>query len=1060
MKKITALFVLISMIVCLITGNTETTVQASDYQEPAKGQKELLKNGDFEQIASNGGVTSWTVTANKWNEETGGSVVNDKVHSGKSAIKFTNAGARTDTMMTQKVKLIPGAKYQGSIWVNVASQGSGKIMFSGVIYGEDYNQISTIGNTFQDAKKNKWVQFIYKFEAPAQIISEADFRFRLYGGDGIVYFDDVSLYAVEVPKTPVVEATKKPDPILIVPEPVFKQPAAGQKELLTNKGFEDLNENGAGLKSWTPNGSKWGEETGVSVVNEPVYSGKSAIKITNDLLATDSHLTQKVRLVPGATYQASVWVNVESIGKAKLIYSLAYWANNFTKYIGGETTSKFNYTNRVGEWVQFVNHFEAIEMGDNEVEFRIRLYGGEGVVYFDDVSLYMIEAPPKIKFKTSEEFYYTELTTGFASASLNLKQYPEILGSKVDFKVLDGNTVLQEKKNASTLGDNLATFYFDLTSLKEQKEYTVEATLKDKNGTALETRSEAIQRLYPRPTALSEEGYLIRDGKPVSVTLAFTRPEPEDQPDSLKPLVEHGVTAYMQTTRPVENDNIGRSLDHAKANGLMVIVCLYPSMLPSGHPDNVEFTKYYVEKYKDHPALLGWAVLDEPSAYLKSPELEKLLGDSYKLIRSLDKRNPVYSVEATTHKLETVSKYVDILASDPYPWAANPITGRASLYLREAAEAVEYGKPTNTVVQVAELNGYFPTVNDVRHQYYQSLFEGVTMLGYYSFRLARPGSIPLNKTDNWDGMVEFGTKGEQEEAFNNFVYRKYPIFSESTDLSANAWWSAYVKGDAVYMTIINRDEVNRNAAARTVELPMKSDGGMVTINGFKAELIYGDGVKTIEGNGSTFSVPLEQNAAVVYKITPNNPTDFSSLKTTKFRDLGRHSWAAQQIRELESRGLIYGMTAISYRPGYKVTRGDFAAYLVRTLGLEATTTENFPDVIKTSRYAKEVSIGKELGILKGNPDGTFNPESEISRQDMMVICARGMRLVSKLSDKSNLNTVLSFGDKDNIADYALNDVAAMIEAGVIAGNPDGTINPTGNATRAEAAVIMYRLLNK
>ena len=75
-----------------------------------------------------------------------------------------------------------------------------------------------------------------------------------------------------------------------------------------------------------------------------------------------------------------------------------------------------------------------------------------------------------------------------------------------------------------------------------------------------------------------------------------------------------------------------------------------------------------------------------------------------------------------------------------------------------------------------------------------------------------------------------------------------------------------------------------------------------------------------------------------------------------------------------------------------------------------------------------------------------------------MICARGMRLAGKLSEQGNTETISGFIDSHLLADYAAEDMAAMVNLGIIKGNADGTLNPRGNATRAEAAVIMSRLL--
>ncbi|MBR2973971.1 MAG: S-layer homology domain-containing protein, partial [Clostridia bacterium] len=81
----------------------------------------------------------------------------------------------------------------------------------------------------------------------------------------------------------------------------------------------------------------------------------------------------------------------------------------------------------------------------------------------------------------------------------------------------------------------------------------------------------------------------------------------------------------------------------------------------------------------------------------------------------------------------------------------------------------------------------------------------------------------------------------------------------------------------------------------------------------------------------------------------------------------------------------------------------------------------------------------------------------ISRQDLMVICARGLRYMHKISKSDPATTLKNFSDTGLIADYAVQDISAMVSAKIVTGNADLTINPLGNTTRAEAAVIMDRI---
>ena len=128
-------------------------------------------------------------------------------------------------------------------------------------------------------------------------------------------------------------------------------------------------------------------------------------------------------------------------------------------------------------------------------------------------------------------------------------------------------------------------------------------------------------------------------------------------------------------------------------------------------------------------------------------------------------------------------------------------------------------------------------------------------------------------------------------------------------------------------------------------------------------------------------------------------------------------------------------------------------FLIRTMGLtQKGNTEQFSDVDPSAEYATEVLIGKNMGIFKGSGNNMFEPETEISRQDMMTMCARALELVGGVD-------LSRFTDNALIADYARDSIAAMVKQEIVKGNPDGTVNPLGNTTRAEAAVIMERILN-
>ncbi|WP_438448431.1 S-layer homology domain-containing protein [Gorillibacterium sp. sgz5001074] len=177
-----------------------------------------------------------------------------------------------------------------------------------------------------------------------------------------------------------------------------------------------------------------------------------------------------------------------------------------------------------------------------------------------------------------------------------------------------------------------------------------------------------------------------------------------------------------------------------------------------------------------------------------------------------------------------------------------------------------------------------------------------------------------------------------------------------------------------------------------------------------------------------------------------------------FDDLGGYEWARMQIESLAASGIIKGTSAAAFSPGEAITRADFMCLLVRALQLHAEPDGQFDDVEPSDYYDREVGIARKLGIAQGIGDNRFDPGGRISRQDMIVLATRAMKKAGRMLDEP-ASDLGGFRDSEEVAAYAVNALGQMHKAGIIQGH-NGMIKPNDTATRAEAAVILYRLLNK
>ena len=162
----------------------------------------------------------------------------------------------------------------------------------------------------------------------------------------------------------------------------------------------------------------------------------------------------------------------------------------------------------------------------------------------------------------------------------------------------------------------------------------------------------------------------------------------------------------------------------------------------------------------------------------------------------------------------------------------------------------------------------------------------------------------------------------------------------------------------------------------------QSQPGSVSLDNKDKETVISENtseISTAENKDELFI-----NANIIFKELKineiNSPTMTDSA--ANFSDVPATHWASESIGKLSSVGIIKGVPGGGFNTNANSKRADVAIMLTRLLGLEnETSTARFSDVSPNAYYANAVGVAKEYGIINGNADGTFNPESYISRQD-------------------------------------------------------------------------------
>ncbi len=218
----------------------------------------------------------------------------------------------------------------------------------------------------------------------------------------------------------------------------------------------------------------------------------------------------------------------------------------------------------------------------------------------------------------------------------------------------------------------------------------------------------------------------------------------------------------------------------------------------------------------------------------------------------------------------------------------------------------------------------------------------------------------------------------------------------------------------------------------------------------------------IDGSGNVVEVPSGKYDPVTGMVTFST-THFSNYAvvyvTKTFDDLGSAVWAKKPIEVLASKGILRGISEKEYNPQTNITRADFLYFLIRTLSVDAKIDENFDDISSDTYYYKEIAIAKRLGIASGTGNNKFSPDTCITRQDMMVLTERALRMLNKLEEHGTASDLDKFADNSLVVAYAVKGVSSVVKEGLIVGS-GGKVNPLGNTTRAEAAAFLYRIYDK
>jgi len=205
------------------------------------------------------------------------------------------------------------------------------------------------------------------------------------------------------------------------------------------------------------------------------------------------------------------------------------------------------------------------------------------------------------------------------------------------------------------------------------------------------------------------------------------------------------------------------------------------------------------------------------------------------------------------------------------------------------------------------------------------------------------------------------------------------------------------------------------------------------------------------GGGSVgFIAPLDR-----VDLPTQNP-DNEQQSQQVFNDMSGHSWAADSVKILYNKGVVSGDGSGSFKPDANVTRAEFITMICLAFDvvIDIGKEQSFNDISQDDWYYPYIAIASSRNIVNGIGNGDFGAGNNITRQDMATMFLNVMTYTGK-----SIVPRKSYFEDEMIDSYAKKAVDTMAEIGVINGYEDGTFRARNFATRAEAAVIIVRLLN-
>ncbi len=213
------------------------------------------------------------------------------------------------------------------------------------------------------------------------------------------------------------------------------------------------------------------------------------------------------------------------------------------------------------------------------------------------------------------------------------------------------------------------------------------------------------------------------------------------------------------------------------------------------------------------------------------------------------------------------------------------------------------------------------------------------------------------------------------------------------------------------------------------------------------DILYCITLESRAGESQSYYVQLD------YSLDTSIPV--SQLGAGAFSDVPSWAWYWDEVDWAVRAGILNGVSDTQFQPEGTTTRAALMQVLYLQAGAPATNLALFSDVAATDWYAAAVSWGYKEGLVSGYSDGSFQPNTDLTREQLAVIVYQAAQLAGQSTDHTT--SLAPFTDGASTSSWAKTAFSWAIATGVLDEEEGGLLNPQGSVSRATLASVLMAM---